>query len=253
MRIASILDTNAFEIRPFNRHGSKVRAVFLEAAMLSHNCVPNTRHVFDKNMQMTIHANGIRGFDNFIFFIFSLNPPSYIVDIAKDQIICLTYTQPLKCTLDRRDHLKVSKCFDCQCERCSDASELGTYCGAIICVQCKNGYMRSADPLDRKAPWECPNCLHRIQFRQVVIGNKSLSDEIDKLNKKSPMEFERFLDRYSGTLHARNTYTLQVKYALVQLYGNVAGFYLNGTHMRLRLMKRRIQDIYKSVKICRTD
>lgn len=76
MRIASILDTNAFEIRPFNRHGSKVRAIFLEAAMLSHNCVPNTRHVFDKNMQLTIHANGTR-FWLLNFLIFSLNPPSY--------------------------------------------------------------------------------------------------------------------------------------------------------------------------------
>lgn len=152
----------------------------------------------------------------------------YSVDIAKDQIICVTYTQPLKCTLDRRDHLKVSKCFDCQCRRCADATELDTFCGAIMCFQCKLGKMVSTAPLDRAAPWECASCKHRIQAKQIVVGNKSLSDELDRLNKKSPMEFERFLDRYRDTLHARNTHAVQVKYALVQLYGNVAGFYLNG-------------------------
>lgn len=57
LRTASILDTNAFEIRPFNK-GSKVRAVFPEAAMLSHDCVPNTRHVFDENMQIQILSTG---------------------------------------------------------------------------------------------------------------------------------------------------------------------------------------------------
>lgn len=57
LRTASILDTNTFEIRPFNK-GSKVRAIFPEAAMLSHDCVPNTRHVFDENMQIQIISTG---------------------------------------------------------------------------------------------------------------------------------------------------------------------------------------------------
>lgn len=57
MKIASILDINSFEIR-LNDQRSKVRAIFLEAAMLSHDCVPNSYHVFNDNMEVNIIAAG---------------------------------------------------------------------------------------------------------------------------------------------------------------------------------------------------
>lgn len=150
------------------------------------------------------------------------------MDIPKDAIISVSYTQPLKCTLDRRNHLKLSKFFDCVCSRCADPTESQTFCGSIICFRCKVNKMVSTKPLDNTAPWACTGCNHSIQARQIVYGNKSLQDEIEGLNKKSPRDFEKFLLRYKDTLHDRNTHVVQVKYALVQLYGNVAGFYLNG-------------------------
>lgn len=88
--------------------------------------------------------------------------------------------------------------------------------------------MVSTHPLDPLAHWACVGCEHRIPARQIALGNKTLQDEIEALDKKSPREFEKFLLRYKDTLHAQNTHVVQVKYALVQLYGNVAGFYLNG-------------------------
>lgn len=148
--------------------------------------------------------------------------------IPKDAIISVSYTQPLKCTLDRRTHLKLSKCFDCVCSRCADPTEHKTFCGAIICSRCKVSKMVSTHPLDPLAHWACVGCEHRIPARQIALGNKTLQDEIEALDKKSPREFEKFLLRYKDTLHAQNTHVVQVKYALVQLYGNVAGFYLNG-------------------------
>lgn len=57
LKIAAILDTNCFEIRPHQKN-TKLRAVYPMAAMISHDCVPNTRHVFDENMQMSVLATG---------------------------------------------------------------------------------------------------------------------------------------------------------------------------------------------------
>lgn len=114
MRIAATLDTNCFEVR----QPSKLRVLYLLGSLFSHDCVPNTRHVFDSKNQ--------------IIFIAS-------VDIPKGSIITTSYTQALKSTLMRREHLKQSKCFDCTCKRCSDPSELDTFIGAILCSQCKIG------------------------------------------------------------------------------------------------------------------
>lgn len=55
LRAAAILDTNAFEIRLDDGSG-KVRAIFLQTAMLSHDCVPNCYHVFDDKMQIHVRA-----------------------------------------------------------------------------------------------------------------------------------------------------------------------------------------------------
>lgn len=60
-------------------------------------------------------------------------------------------------TLKRRDHLKESKFFDCTCARCSDATELGTYAGALKCPQCDTGVVISTAPLNRDADWCCTN------------------------------------------------------------------------------------------------
>lgn len=55
MKTTAILDTNAFEVRsPDGR--SRFRAIYAEAAMFSHDCVPNCYHSFDENMQIAIRA-----------------------------------------------------------------------------------------------------------------------------------------------------------------------------------------------------
>lgn len=68
--------------------------------------------------------------------------------------------------------------------------------------------------------------LNRLQF------------EIENLPKQSPYDLELFLEKYclrrNGAngevlLHATNTFVLQIKYALTQLYGNVNGFLFDGT------------------------
>lgn len=69
--------------------------------------------------------------------------------------------------------------------------------------------------------------LNRLQF------------EIENLPKRSPYDLELFLEKYclrrNGAngevlLHATNTFVLQIKYALTQLYGNVGGFLFDGEY-----------------------
>lgn len=55
LKTAAILDTNAFEVRTADGC-SKIRGIYAETAMMSHDCVPNSYHSFDENMQITIRA-----------------------------------------------------------------------------------------------------------------------------------------------------------------------------------------------------
>lgn len=60
-------------------------------------------------------------------------------DIQKGEILSISYTQPLKCTNQRRKNLKDIKCFDCMCERCLDPTECGLYLNSMNCSNCKDG------------------------------------------------------------------------------------------------------------------
>ena len=97
------LDTNCFEIK---QNGLNLRAMYRTACIMSHHCRlpdreyffphcvfccrPNTRHTFDPDNSINIYSTR---------------------RIKKGETISATYTNSLWSTYDRREHLKMSKCF----------------------------------------------------------------------------------------------------------------------------------------------
>jgi hypothetical protein len=205
LNICGILDTNSFEVIPYG--GIKVRGLYLVAAMMAHDCRPNTRHAFDASNTMFVYAT---------------------VDINKGESVTTTYTNTFWNTSTRRVHLQSAKCFDCTCARCSDPTELGTYVGAINCTKCNQGKVISTDPLQNLAQWRCNSCGNEMTAKQIEWGNQALRDEIDKLDKRGPKDLEDFLEKYKNVLHPTNGHVLQVKHALSKIYGDVEGYSLAG-------------------------
>ncbi|RZF39124.1 hypothetical protein LSTR_LSTR013859 [Laodelphax striatellus] len=201
LKVAAILDTNAFEIRKMVGK-VKVRGLYLKAAMLSHDCVPNTKHIYvDDDFKIVITATE---------------------DIRKGDVITTTYTQTLWGTLARRSHLRGVKCFSCSCARCADPTELGLYLGCILCSKC-GAKLVSVSPLQDTAEWKCEKCSHKIAARQMIAGNESIKRELDGLKSGGIDGLEQFIAKYSDSksvLHATNSHLLQAKHALSQLYGN---------------------------------
>ena len=72
---------------------------------------------------------------------------------AKGSIISVSYSQSIWNTMNRRQHLKMSKCFWCQCNRCKDPTEFGTYLSALKCAK-DGGRVMPTNPLDVDAPYK---------------------------------------------------------------------------------------------------
>ncbi|XP_059474877.1 SET domain-containing protein SmydA-8-like [Neocloeon triangulifer] len=196
LEACAILDTNAFEMRCGKM---RFRGIFPQVAMMAHDCIPNTRHLFDSNNTLELFAT---------------------VNIKKDQSVTATYTQPFWGTLARRAHLRSAKCFDCACQRCADPEELETYLGAIRCSECDEGMVISESPLEDMASWTCKLCGCELPAEQIYWLNQSITKEIELLDKSGPDQLEMFLEKYQEILHTSNGHVLQVKLALVQIYGN---------------------------------
>ena len=75
--------TNSFELK---HNGQRIRGLYPQTAMVAHSCVPNTKHVFDEDLNMILRTT---------------------TNVAKGDAITITYTQTLWNTLARRRQLKV--------------------------------------------------------------------------------------------------------------------------------------------------
>ena len=73
-----------------------MNALYPKASMLNHSCRPNTRPVIDAQYSMKVVA---------------------LEDIAAGDEITTSYVGPFHTTLQRREMLKMGKCFDCDCKR----------------------------------------------------------------------------------------------------------------------------------------
>lgn len=152
-RICGIIETNYMCINLPT--GMELSGVFYQACMMEHSCVPNCYFNFD-------HKNG---------FNISVIAGR---DIAKGEHLKIMYSNMLWGTQMREEHLRLTKHFLCQCERCSDATELGTYFSAMLCVgdvgkEC-GGVQLPKEPMNDKTDWACNKCPIVISGQEVGIN-----------------------------------------------------------------------------------
>ncbi|XP_015595616.1 protein msta isoform X4 [Cephus cinctus] len=215
LNVCAILDTNSFDVRGASKQ--RARAIYYQSAMMSHDCSPNTRHTFDpETLEIILYTTKF---------------------VPKGESLTATYTQTLWNTTRRRAHLKVAKCFDCSCNRCSDPTEFGTYAGSIKCSEC-SGFICSTNPLDCIADWKCNNCGEITLANEMTWNDEVIRSEIRSLELTDPNELEGFLERYKNTLHETNSHVIEVKYALTQLY---SGEYGTADKIITERLERRIE------------
>lgn len=218
-KVVVISKRNFVEIKDSKVENTK--ALYVTVPLLQQNCVPNTKNVFvGESNQLSIYAT---------------------VPIEKGEVLSTNFTEPLWGTLERQTFLKTTKYIECSCDRCRDSQELGTYISSIYCQKCKDTLLEdlspkivSTNPLNTEADWKCENCGKTIHAKQIAFGNKSLTREISGANMNDPKSLEHFLFKYGEILHPSNSFSLRVKYKLVQLYGNKDVFQYEGEILSLQ-------------------
>lgn len=225
--ICGVIEVNCFEI---GQLGSKARAIYPSAFLLSHDCSPNTTHT---DHPIT-HAMTIR-----------LTRP-----LLKSEAITLSYAYTFQGTLRRREHLQEGKFFWCQCARCKDPTELGTYTGAMICPKCKDGMILATDPLNQQAPWSCKSCKYSVSAQSMYILLEKIFKEMDSIEPHNIVEHEEFLKKYRNVLTKDHYLCISAKYSLCQLYGRTENFLIH--EMSLENLKRKeeyCRDVLRIVNI----
>ncbi|XP_044252452.1 SET domain-containing protein SmydA-8-like [Tribolium madens] len=218
--ICGILEVNSFEI---GQQGVNIRGLYPSAFLMSHDCVPNTNHIDEEGtFRLTVRAS---------------------TRIEPGEMITLSYAYTLQSTLKRREHLLENKFFECQCRRCSDPTELGTFTSALICPKCKDGFVLSSNPLDSEADWTCVNkkCPgYKITSKSMQLLLEKITQEVDNIDCNDVIAMETFLKKYRNVLHPTHYINLSVKLSLSQLYGRSNGFLIDELSDEVLIRKQEI-------------
>lgn len=215
--VCGLIEVNCFEI---GQNESRARAMYDEAFLLSHDCVPNTTHTdHPQTYQMTIRTART---------------------VAKGKPITLSYAYTLQGTLKRRQHLQEGKFFWCQCERCADATELGTFASAMLCPKCSgqaNGLILPTEPLNEKAAWKCNKCKYTVTGQSMLLLVDKVFAELDAIDGTDADGLEDFLIKYRNVFHMNHYLCLCAKHSLCQLYGRTDGYLIH--ELSLELLQRK--------------
>jgi hypothetical protein len=180
-----------------------VSGLYNNAYLMAHDCVSNTHQSYTDDFRTIVRA---------------------AVPIKKGDMITTIYALTLDGTLQRQEFIRDSKFFNCDCSRCKDPTELGTYLSAVKCTKCPNGYLLSQNPLVYYSAWNCCNCSNSMSAAIIQELNTTFLRELDTVeahvNDSSILQLESLLQKYSGTvLHPNHCLLIKIIHSLSQLYG----------------------------------
>ncbi|XP_075980595.1 SET domain-containing protein SmydA-8-like [Anticarsia gemmatalis] len=221
-RICAAIDVNSFEVRgpPIPAIGCSeiLRGVYLKAALLAHDCVGNTHMAINDNNVLVCHAS---------------------TDIKKGDIIYYNYTDPLKGTSIRQQHLMIGKYFKCTCTRCADMSEMDTYMSSAKCPGCKTGFVSQTSAEE----WTCGGCKNTFPDSNIGYKVQCCTDKFGVINKKDDKELEEYIRNVSLVLAPNHYLLLEAKQRLAGVLRDT----INREPRPTKKLMRRKMDLCKEI------
>lgn len=223
-RICGIMEVNGLNIGLGVGNNDEVSALFENACILEHSCVPNCYYTFDikKQFKITLRSGRL---------------------IKAGEHLSIMYTDMLWGTAMRQHHLSTNKYFRCKCERCLDPTELGTQFSSMKCMgdigKTCGGTLLPKNPVDitRDWIWICDRCDVSIANEQIEIILTNIEQEVDDLMMASvscdeptsigPASFDALIDKLSNVLHENHFHLFALKHTLIQMYGHKPSYLLH--------------------------
>jgi len=162
--------------------------------------------------------------------------------IPEGQEITTQYVSPEKHTKLRQKMLFKKWFFWCECNRCKDRTESGSFLGAFLCTESKcGGPMVPQNPRDEESDYICLNCEHSFsnKYAQRILKNaesdiRNIVQGLDLLQ-----HLEHWIDLKSTILHPNNYLMISVKRKLGSMYGNCAPYLMKS--ISIPILERKIQ------------
>uniref|UniRef100_A0A0K2U0Z5 SET domain-containing protein n=1 Tax=Lepeophtheirus salmonis TaxID=72036 RepID=A0A0K2U0Z5_LEPSM len=191
-RASGIFWTNAFSCS--NGGG---QAVFPTFSFVSHSCTSNCDHTVFPQRHLVLQSK---------------------VHIAAGTELNINYISPIQGRLKRRSKLRCKWFFDCICDRCLDATELGSHLSSHLCEFCGEILLPS-DPLIMDSNYVCPSGHSKSSEEILSFEHKVTLEMKENITKNDLESFYKLLNKYSANLHATHYLMILLKRHIITIYG----------------------------------
>lgn len=193
-KVIGILRTNSVLLDKQGGFGEGV-ALYPVYTLMNHSCVNNTRTFKHNDNRMELVA---------------------MININKGEQLLTRYVTPQLGSVQRVADLQNRWHFTCNCARCQDPTEFGTFMSAIKCKEDCEGYLISKRPLLVGAPWKCTSCTKTLGISQIQTVLTSVSEDIAKHRNHPTSQLLQIIENNSQILHPNHYLTIGIKELLVQ-------------------------------------
>ena len=167
-------------------------------SITNHSCISNTRHATRD--------------DTFCLVA--------VTDIKAGEEITTSYKSSSLGSIVRRPPFRQLWNFDCQCRRCSDPTELGTFASAILCpLSSCPGHCLPVDCLSYTSAWQCSKCGREMTSDEAI----EITEMVQALCSSAGsgiQQLETCLEKITEKVHPRHYIAMQIKRMLMLMYGN---------------------------------
>ena len=199
LRGIGIFLTNAANMAP-----AQGRWIFPTFSFLSHSCVSNSRFFISPGGEVTVTA---------------------VVDIEAGQEVTISYCPPQPGNITRREKIQRLWQFLCQCERCQDGTELGTFLSGVKCRHCQTGTLTSlsssltspsSPSSSLTADYHCgtEGCGQTVSSSTILALTNSLAAEVAQTQPENVLEL---IDKLESVLHTQHYLIMELRQRWVDI------------------------------------
>jgi len=203
-----VIDTNAYIIGENPSKDVDLQGLFPITSILNHSCTSNTICYAQDDFSFVCRAvtdieRGEELTTNYLHFHY--------------HFFGLTY---------RINELTSHWHFQCTCRRCRDVTEFGSYCDAIQCKDCHDGFLSPLNCLHRDSEWVCDTCYSTFPVAEINNLVNHWWNVMDDTPKYDVQLLEELLQNLLNIFHPNHYYPMEVKRKLIDNIGETKGFEL---------------------------
>ena len=233
-RAIGVLEVNCYEVHTFlqktSSNSAGNRGCFPAASLLSHSCVANSRHLWGREPPYT-------------------NTCIATTDIRAGEEVVTSYVHPTTAAVRRRPKLKAGWYFECGCDRCGSASELGTHHNTMVCPACGQPSLLPAKPRELDSDWVCA-CGFTSSNKEVLVSVEKLHSGIKTITdncRYSADTWLSFLDTALTIVHPQHEVIVEISKFLLPIMCRGPG--QRTDDFPLSLVKRKLELVKSTLNV----